>query len=47
MITSRSISWWLLAFLAVLVAFALTDDAGGMAACQLSHSFDVCHVSLH
>lgn len=32
------------------VAFALLGlnlTADGMAACQLSHSFDVCHDSLH
>jgi hypothetical protein len=29
----------------VLAAIVLPDD--GMAACQLSHSFDVCHGSLH
>lgn len=40
---------YLLGILAVLallaLAFASRDD--GMARCQLTHSFDVCHDSLH
>lgn len=35
---------YLLAF-AALAALALADD--GMAACQSTHSFDVCHDQLH
>lgn len=38
----------LLGLVAVAFVFlGLNLAGGGMAACQLSHSFDVCHDSLH
>lgn len=33
------------AFVLAALVLALTDD--GMGACQISHSFDVCHAAIH